>query len=89
MSEQSVDDLLTETEAAEYLRIPLADFRALVLPGSPFGSRFAAYDQLPPGRRPEVRDGSRPGYVPMYDKAELEAYRQKHEPRAAKEGGEE
>ena len=81
MSEQSVDDLLTETEAAEYLRLPLADFRALVLQGSPFSSQFAAYDQLSPGRRPEAGEGSRPGYVPMYDKAELEAYKQKHGPR--------
>lgn len=89
MSEQSVDDLLTETEAAEYLRIPLADFRALVLHGSPFSDGFAAYDQLAPGRRPEAGEGSRPAYVPMYNKAELESYRQLHEPRAAKEGGEE
>ena len=89
MGEQFLDDLLTETEAAEYLRLSLADFRALVLQGSPFGSQFAAYDQLPPGRRPEAGDGSRPAYVPMYDKAGLEAYRQKHEPRVAKEGGEE
>jgi hypothetical protein len=76
----SVDDSLTEKEAAKYLRLSLADFRDLVHFGNVEGEWYVAYEQLPPERRPKSKKHGKhffhPAFVPMFVKAKLDAYKQ-------------
>ncbi len=62
-SKRSVDDSLTEREAAKYLRLSLADFRDLVHFGHVEGEWFVSYEQLPPTRRPKSKSAATISFI--------------------------